>query len=175
MATYSCTDGYELVGEENRTCQVDGIWTGTELQGVLTCGIYYICCLHVLYYGPVQRPPPTPHDVHWNTSYQTTSAATPPSEAASSSEKDTGQVVEYEEIGPPLPKNNNDILYDVWILHIQVFLSLVYVLHVYNVLPVTSCTLSVEHSDLAEIVISYRISASLEADGVSYNYIPRSN
>ena len=54
-------------------------------------------------YGPVQRPPPTPHDVHWNTSYQTTSAATPPSEAASSSEKDTGQVVEYEEIEPPLP------------------------------------------------------------------------
>ena len=29
-ATYSCIDGYELVGEENRTCLVDGTWTGTE-------------------------------------------------------------------------------------------------------------------------------------------------
>ena len=29
-ATYSCVNGYELVGEENRTCLVDGTWTGTE-------------------------------------------------------------------------------------------------------------------------------------------------
>ena len=27
MVTYSCTDGYEQVGEENRTCLVDGTWT----------------------------------------------------------------------------------------------------------------------------------------------------
>ena len=26
--------------EENRTCLVDGTWTGTEPQVVLTCGIY---------------------------------------------------------------------------------------------------------------------------------------
>ena len=30
VATYSCADGYELVGEENRTCLVDGTWTGAE-------------------------------------------------------------------------------------------------------------------------------------------------
>ena len=32
VATYSCADGYELVGEEKRTCLVDGTWTGTEPQ-----------------------------------------------------------------------------------------------------------------------------------------------
>ena len=32
VATYSCADGYELVGEENRTCLVDGTWTGAEPQ-----------------------------------------------------------------------------------------------------------------------------------------------
>ena len=30
VATYSCAGGYELVGEENRTCPVDGTWTGAE-------------------------------------------------------------------------------------------------------------------------------------------------
>ena len=33
VATYSCADGYELVGEENRrTCLVDGTWVGAEPQ-----------------------------------------------------------------------------------------------------------------------------------------------
>ena len=30
VAAYSCADGYELVGEENRTCLVDRTWTGVE-------------------------------------------------------------------------------------------------------------------------------------------------
>ena len=33
VATYSCADGYELVGEENRrTCLVDVTWAGAEPQ-----------------------------------------------------------------------------------------------------------------------------------------------
>ena len=34
VATYSCADGYELVGEERRTCLVDGTWRGDEPQCV---------------------------------------------------------------------------------------------------------------------------------------------
>ena len=30
VATYSCADGYEVVGEVDRTCLVDGTWTGAE-------------------------------------------------------------------------------------------------------------------------------------------------
>ena len=37
VATYSCTDGYELVGEEKRTCLVDGTWTGAEPYCVGMC------------------------------------------------------------------------------------------------------------------------------------------
>ena len=32
VITYSCANCYELVGEENRTCLVDGTWTGAEPQ-----------------------------------------------------------------------------------------------------------------------------------------------
>ena len=35
--SFSCDDGYELTGSENRTCQSDQTWSGTEpmcLQGV---------------------------------------------------------------------------------------------------------------------------------------------
>ena len=35
--TFSCDDGYELTGSENRTCQSDQTWSGTEpmcVQGV---------------------------------------------------------------------------------------------------------------------------------------------
>ena len=32
VATYSCANCYELMGEENRTCLVDGTWTGAEPQ-----------------------------------------------------------------------------------------------------------------------------------------------
>ena len=28
--TFSCDDGYELTGSENRTCQSDQTWSGTE-------------------------------------------------------------------------------------------------------------------------------------------------
>jgi len=28
--TFSCNDGYELTGSENRTCQSDQTWSGTE-------------------------------------------------------------------------------------------------------------------------------------------------
>ena len=36
--TFSCDDGYELTGSENRTCQSDQTWSGTEpmcVQGML--------------------------------------------------------------------------------------------------------------------------------------------
>ena len=41
VATYSCADGYELVGEENRTCLVGGTWTAAEPQCAGHC--CYIC------------------------------------------------------------------------------------------------------------------------------------
>ena len=28
--TYTCWDGYELIGHQNRTCQTTGEWTGQE-------------------------------------------------------------------------------------------------------------------------------------------------
>ena len=30
VATYTCNSGFELVGNEMRTCQSDGIWSGEE-------------------------------------------------------------------------------------------------------------------------------------------------
>ena len=42
VATYSCADGYELAGEENRTCLVDGTWTGAEPQ--CRCAYIHIWC-----------------------------------------------------------------------------------------------------------------------------------
>ena len=38
VATYSCDDGDELVGEETRTCLVDGTWTGAESE----CKLYQV-------------------------------------------------------------------------------------------------------------------------------------
>ena len=29
-ATYSCNTGYTLVGNDTRTCQADGMWSGSE-------------------------------------------------------------------------------------------------------------------------------------------------
>ena len=39
VANYSCADGYELMGEQNRTCLVDGTWTGAE---PICTGTYYL-------------------------------------------------------------------------------------------------------------------------------------
>jgi len=30
MATYFCDEGYDLVGDNNRVCQADGSWTGSD-------------------------------------------------------------------------------------------------------------------------------------------------
>ena len=30
MATYFCDEGYDLVGNSSRVCQVDGSWTGSD-------------------------------------------------------------------------------------------------------------------------------------------------
>ena len=30
IATYTCNSGFELVGNEMRTCQSDGVWSGEE-------------------------------------------------------------------------------------------------------------------------------------------------
>ena len=48
--TFSCDDGYELTGSENRTCQSDQTWSGTEpmcVQGVY-CMIVYCCVSNLL-------------------------------------------------------------------------------------------------------------------------------
>ena len=29
LADYSCNDGFELIGEDMRTCQTDGTWSGS--------------------------------------------------------------------------------------------------------------------------------------------------
>lgn len=39
LATYSCIEGYELNGEEQRTCQMDRTWSGVEP----TCDRKQIC------------------------------------------------------------------------------------------------------------------------------------
>ena len=38
-ATYSCSTGYNLVGDSIRTCQATGEWSGSEptCQGMLAC------------------------------------------------------------------------------------------------------------------------------------------
>ena len=43
--TFSCDDGYEPTGSENRTCQSDQTWSGTEpmcVQGMLRVIKFFI-------------------------------------------------------------------------------------------------------------------------------------
>ena len=39
MASYSCNTGYELIGDDTRTCQADGSWSGSpptcQLIGII--------------------------------------------------------------------------------------------------------------------------------------------
>ena len=47
-ATYSCDPGYNLVGDSTRTCQADGIWSGSDptCLGMLLLELeYYVCTL----------------------------------------------------------------------------------------------------------------------------------
>ena len=34
--TFTCNDGYELTGSVNRSCQIDGTWSGTETNCTLS-------------------------------------------------------------------------------------------------------------------------------------------
>jgi len=36
--SFTCNTGYELIGSDNRTCQSDGSWSGTET--VCTIGMF---------------------------------------------------------------------------------------------------------------------------------------
>ena len=37
VATYVCNDGYDLVGDELRTCQGNGLWSGAEPTCMCKC------------------------------------------------------------------------------------------------------------------------------------------
>ena len=45
-ATYSCNTGYNLVGDNTRTCQATGVWSGNTptCQGVLLSYMYVWNC-----------------------------------------------------------------------------------------------------------------------------------
>ena len=45
VATYSCNSGYSLEGGENRTCEVDGDWSGTAPTCVGKCLLH--TCMHL--------------------------------------------------------------------------------------------------------------------------------
>ena len=51
-ATYTCDIGYNLVGENTRICQADGIWSGIDplCQGMLLLGLsaIYLCSNHCM-------------------------------------------------------------------------------------------------------------------------------
>ena len=57
VATYSCNSGYELVGDTTRTCQADGIWSGSEpICGKLITMVVYVPMSNALNWLPLLQP-----------------------------------------------------------------------------------------------------------------------
>jgi len=44
--SFTCNTGYELTGSDNRTCQSDGSWSGTETicTGKTVVTMYFVFC-----------------------------------------------------------------------------------------------------------------------------------
>ena len=48
--SFTCNTGYELTGNETRTCQSDGSWSGTDdvcRRGIAICELYYLVLQHM--------------------------------------------------------------------------------------------------------------------------------
>ena len=49
MASYTCNVGFELFGDDMRTCQVDGTWSGSQTTSCQSTFEWSLClsvCMH---------------------------------------------------------------------------------------------------------------------------------